>query len=382
MILANPSSSPHVLHIMPSFGIGGISLRLACIINHLGSRCRHSIFSLDGVVSSSTRLNRDLAVEVVPLSLDKSKWVSNIFNHRRAIIGCNPDILATYNWGSIDWVIANHLWVGIRHYHMEDGFGVEEASRQLHRRVLARRILLRRSAKIVVPSQTLERIAREVWRLPAERILLVPNGIDPGLYAEWARDARRTENDPIVIGTIAPLRPEKNLSRLIRGFSALETHRYRLVIAGDGNERSKLEALVVELGLTDRVAFLGRTDSPHKVLEQFDIFALSSDTEQMPIALLEAMAVGLPIAAVDVGDVGVMVAPENREFVVPRDKPGALARAMDALGADEDLRVRIGKRNREWATTHFDQKRMFAAYEGLFLGRELAHEAAPRGPSV
>ena len=80
----------------------------------------------------------------------------------------------------------------------------------------------------------------------------------------------------------------------------------RLVIAGDGAERATLEQFAQELGISDRVVFTGHM-LPEAVLGSFDVFALSSDTEQMPNAVLEAMAARLPVASVDVGDVKDMV---------------------------------------------------------------------------
>jgi len=98
------------------------------------------------------------------------------------------------------------------------------------------------------------------------------------------------------------------------------------------------------------------------------VFALSSDTEQMPIAVIEAMAAGLPIAATDVGDVRAMLAEANGPCIVPRDDT-ALASSLAALLGDAALRTRIGAANRARALEAFDQERMFAAYAALLDGR-------------
>ena len=88
----------------------------------------------------------------------------------------------------------------------------------------------------------------------------------------------------LIIGTVAPLRPEKNIGRLLRVFAMLDTSLpVRLVVAGDGAERGALERFAQQLGISDRVSFTGRV-LPGSVLGSFDIFALSSDTEQMPNA--------------------------------------------------------------------------------------------------
>jgi len=174
----------------------------------------------------------------------------------------------------------------------------------------------------------------------------------------------------------APLRPEKNLARLIRAFARIPAGApLRLVLAGDGPERPALEALVRSLNLSKRVLFLGPVREPQRALALFDIFALSSDTEQMPMTVLEAMAMGLPIASVDVGDVKLMVAPGNRAFVIPRGDEAALASALAALAFDETRRRDLGRLNRAQVRMNFPWQRMVDTYTRLYetgLRRERA----------
>jgi glycosyltransferase involved in cell wall biosynthesis len=259
--------------------------------------------------------------------------------------------------------------VGCRHIHIEAGFSQREADSQILRRVLFRRWALAGCALVVVPSRLLEDLAHRVWRLPVERVRYVPNGVDVARFSALAPDvspsfARRP--DEFIVGTVAPLRPEKNIGRLLRVFATLDTSMtVRLVVAGDGIERGALERLARELGITDRVVFTGRV-APEAVLGTFDIFALSSDTEQMPNALLEAMAASRAIAAVDVGDVKSIVSEDNRDFVVPRDDSLAFAEAFARLLRDPEKRRTLGRKNRERVVTAFSQERMFTAYSEIF----------------
>jgi glycosyltransferase involved in cell wall biosynthesis len=140
--------------------------------------------------------------------------------------------------------------------------------------------------------------------------------------------------------------------------------RARLVIVGDGPERSKLEMLADDMNLRGLVQFVGHADAPEGAYAGFDIFALSSDTEQMPLTVIEAMAAGLPIAATDVGDVAEMVGRANRPFVTGRDQD-ALAGTIRTLMADRELRCRLGATNREKAVRLYDQSTMFAGYSQL-----------------
>ena len=95
------------------------------------------------------------------------------------------------------------------------------------------------------------------------------------------------------------------------------------------------------------------------------MFALSSDTEQMPMSVLEAMAAGLPVAATDVGDVAAMLAEDNRPFVTPPDD-AALAGAMATLLDRPALGKSIGAANRARAAREFDEATMVRAYAALF----------------
>ena len=198
----------------------------------------------------------------------------------------------------------------------------------------------------------------------------MPNGIDLARFATGVVEAGAPPwpdtGARAVIGTVAALRPEKNLARLLRAFARLQPPA-RLVIVGDGADRPGLEALAHELRGAGAVRFTGHMADPQRAYRHFNVFALSSDTEQMPLSLLEAMAAGLPAVATDVGDVATMLATENRPFVVPRED-AALAGALAALLDSPELRRAVGAANRAKAERDFDQEVMFRAYEALLTG--------------
>ena len=367
------SRVPLILHVFSSFAVGGPQVRLAKLIAHLGDRYRHAIVAMDGDYACRSRLPANLDIDFPRVPFRKGRTVANVWNFRNFIRGLGPDAMVTSNWGTIEWSMANAGGI-VRQIHTEDGFGPEERDSQIARRVWARWAFLRRS-QIVVPSRLLQRLAIDTWALPPARVTYIPNGIDCAAFAPGCPHAEDAER-PLVIGTVAALRPEKNLPRLLRAFQQTLLERpARLVIVGDGPERDSLERLAGEMNLRGLVHFAGHADAPARAYAGFDIFALSSDTEQMPLAVIEAMAAGLPIAATDVGDVAAMVARDNRRFVTARDHD-ALAAAINALMSDRGLRRRLGAANREKAVRLYDQSAMFAAYSRLF---ETA--VAAEGPS-
>lgn len=352
--------APLLLHVFPGFAVGGAQVRFAMLANRMGPRWRHAIVSLNGRMECAERLNPDVSWEQVGFTSGGS--LPQRLRHIRAVLReRKPDLLLTSNWGSIEWAMANAAPGGVPHLHMEDGFGPDEARGQKARRVWTRRIVLRR-AETVLPSATLLDAARHLWRLPEARTRLIPNGLDLARFAP----APRESDGPPVIGTVAALRAEKNIARLLRAASLLmrDGVAFQLLIVGDGEERPALEALSAELGLAERVRFAGHRPDPASAYRDMDVFALSSDTEQMPFSVMEAMASGLPVASTEVGDVRRMLPAEQGRFLCAPDD-AALAAALRPLLTDPALRQELGALNRAKAEAELDQERMFAAHAAL-----------------
>jgi len=363
-------SARNLLHVFSTFAVGGPQVRFAAQANRYGSQFSHLIVAMDGRYECRSRIDPAISITLPSVAIRKGRTLSNLRTFRRALQTLKPDVLVTYNWGAIEWAMANWPAV-VRHVHIEDGFGPEEARGQLGRRVWTRRLVLRRSS-VIVPSQILETIATSVWRLDKRRVHYIPNGIDCARFAAPRNPAISAEvpgSGPI-IGTVAALRREKNLQRLLLAFRHVSKRlSCRLAIVGDGPERAQLESLAVELGIKDRLWIAGHVEKPETLYPAFDLFALSSDTEQMPYTIIEAMAASLPIAATDVGDIRHMVAAENVPYLVaPSDEH--LAGAIEMLLADAALRDRIGAANRRKAQAEYDQERMFRAYAAIFQGDE------------
>lgn len=349
-----------LLHVYPTFAVGGAQARFVAIANHFGHRWQHVIVAMDGVTTCRERLDPGLDVRFCDAGVIKGDTLGNLRRFRAILRAEQPGCLVTSNWGSIEWGMAATA-SGIHHVHMEDGFGPEERVRQIPRRVWTRRIVLYQR-EILVPSQVLYRMATEIWRLPERRVHYIPNGIDLGRFSP-----RAAKPDGIpVIGTVAALRAEKNLSRLLRAVAVMRVPA-RLVIVGGGPEREMLTALAAELGIAERVDFAGHQTDTAPFYRDFDIFALSSDTEQMPLSVLEAMGVGLPVVSTDVGDVAGMIAAENRPFVVAQD-PRHLADALERLAENGPLRESVGALNRQKAERDYSDISMFAAHAALYEG--------------
>lgn len=341
------------------------------MMNYFGDRCRHTVIALDGNADAADRIAPGVEVKILHPEISKKhpvRTLSAISGHLRKL---DPDVLLTFNWGATEWALVNRFATRIRHIHFESGFGPEEAVRQKRRRVLFRRSALHRAERIVVPSENLVRIVRDNWRLDVEKIQLIPNGVDCARYGAAPDLAAVPEFDSAgatVIGTVAPLREEKNIGWLIDAFSRVaDPGTARLLIVGDGPTREALEALAKASPAADRIHFAGYVGEPEKVFGLMDVFAMSSDTEQMPNALLQAMAAGRPVVSTDVGDILPIVSEENRPHVVPVGDAGAYDKALSAMIAGNDLRDRLGAANRQRAVEVYSMEKMLTAYEELLL---------------
>jgi len=369
-------SKPHLLHLHSSFDPGGKELRCVQLINAFGPGVAHSIVSaVPGALGAAERIGRGMLVALVAdfPALQGRPTPARLWRIAQAMQGY--DLVLSYNFGAMDAVLAHTLFaqkLGLPPLiHHEDGFNHDETHRRRPKRNWYRRIALGRAAALVVCSQGLERIAQEEWHVPPGRIHRIINGIATAAYARRPRaDALpRVVKRPgeLWLGTLAGLRPVKNLPRLVRAFAAMPAA-WQLVIMGQGPEAEAIRDEALRRNIGHRVHLPGYVAEPARVLGLCDMFALSSDSEQAPISVIEAMAAGLAVVAPDVGDVRAMLAAENLRFVAPAGDEAALGAALVALAADAGLRAQIGAANRARAVAEFDEKAMVAAYRALYGG--------------
>ena len=251
------------------------------------------------------------------------------------------------------------------HVHMEDGFGPDEVHRQFARRILARRVALSRS-QVVVPSIKLKEIAAGTWRLNMRSVHYIPNGIEP-------RDTYATPIDSLGLALppdlprivwAGALRREKNPIRLLRAFAPIKDKAVLLLI-GEGPEREAVEQEAERLSLGPQLRLLGYRKDARDLIMQCQVMALSSDTEQMPLVILEAMDAALSIVSTDAGDIRHMVAAQNRPFITP-PSDAEFGMALQVLVADQALRTRIGLANQARLREAYTVGKMVSAYTALF----------------
>ena len=372
-----------ILHCHSTFSLGGKEARAVRLMNAFGDAAEHVVLSaMPDRLGAREAIDRGIMVDFPADTPSLTGAPTPLRLARLARYMRGFDLVLTYNWGAFDAVMARRLFAKVLKLpplvHHEDGFNEDERESLKPRRNLYRRIGLGAAYRLVVPSARLERIARTEWGTVPVRI---PNGIALADYARPpSQEIPGLEHDPneVVIGTIAGLRAVKNLPRLVRCFAAMTHAKARLVIVGEGLESEQIAVAARAAGVAARVLMPGFLSHPAQWIGHFDIFALSSDSEQFPIALVEAMGAGLPAVATAVGDVRAMVSEDNAPLIVEPEDEAGFSAALDSLAEQPHLRKAIGAANREKAARLYDEQAMIAAYAELYgaaIGRPGAFAA-------
>ena len=349
-----------------------------------GDRARHVVLSaMPDQLGARSRITPaiDVAFPADAPRLAGRPSLNRLFRLSRYMRGF--DLVLTYNWGAFDMVMARHLFGGPPLVHHEDGFNEDEANRLKRSRNLYRRLGLSAAFRLVVPSERLDRIARSAWGQAVGKVERIPNGIALDRFGRaCAADAipgLERRPDEIVIGTVAGLRAVKNLPRLVRAVAAMGNRNIRLVIVGEGPATEQIASEARRCGIAQRLIMPGFLADPASFLGLMDIFALSSDSEQFPVSLIEAMAAGLPAVTTAVGDIISIVSADNRPLIVAPEDEAAFAAALDTLAQRPDLRRSIGRANCEKARAEFDESEMIARYARLY-GEAVGRPSALLGP--
>lgn len=235
---------------------------------------------------------------------------------------------------------------------------------------IALRVLAMACHHVTAVGATTARVLREHVGIPARKLQVIAAGIEPSQYGQARQDARDELGlracDRIAL-TVARLFPEKEHALLISAFAdvvrVLPTA--RLLIAGDGPERDAIERHIASRGLTKHVDLLGDRRDVARLLRAADVFVLSSRSEGLPLAILEAMAAERPVVATAVGEVPSVIRDGINGRLVPSGDRDALAQAMVELLENAASAAAMGQRARRTADD-FSVAAMVRKFEALY----------------
>ena len=303
--------------------------------------------------------------------LGKLRYLLRIPRVRRLVHDLRPDILhalhlTSYGFLSVLCDVRPTLvsvW----------GTDVLEAPRLSPFHYLITRYALRRADHITATGLRLAEAAAR-YAPAGKPVTVVPYGVDLREFRprtiEACPEPAEGDRSEVVIGAVARLSKEKGLHYLLEAFAVVAGRhpQARLVLAGEGPERRRLERLAARLGLGERVRFLGEV--PHEqvpeVLQQLDVFAMPSTYEGFGVAALEAEAMEVPVVASRIHGIPDVVADGETGLLVPPRDRQALAAALERLASDGDLRRRLGQAGRAFVAEHYSWEENTAQMEALY----------------
>lgn len=357
----------HIMHILHSFGIGGLENSLANLINGMDRyKFDHSICVLSDEMAGLAKIARD-DVKTFKVRRKFKHDPTLIFRLVQLLKKERPDIVRTYNWGAVEGILAAKI-SGIKStVHSEHGFDIGEIVKKKLRRVLARRVIFMYCDRIIVPSLSLRKWLIEDVKVAAERIVYIPNGCDTAVFCPGRMPQIRKgfgiKDSDIVLGTVGSLKKLKGQDVLLEAFSGIKETGLKLMIVGDGPDKERLASMAEKMGLSGKILLTGSVIKPADIYKSIDIFVLPSLSENSPNCLLEAMATGLPIVATDVGDVSCILDNGTAGVIVqPRDA-SALTAGIKSLLNNLSMAQEKGRLARKTVEERFSLNKMTSEYE-------------------
>lgn len=362
---------------LESSGPGGAEQMVLRLAEQLRAAGRDPVvFTLRPGWMTERAARRGLAVRVVPQrpGLDPGFVVRFARELRRA--GCG--VLHAHEFALGVYGGAAATLAGIPRLATLHGSAYGVAKR---RRAIAWRVLMRLGMPVVPVSRALASALAPALGLEAERLPVVHNGVPvpaelPDRGAATRRALRRQlglPEDGRLLVCVGNLYPVKGHATLLRALPALPGA--RLAIAGRGAEESNLRALAAELGVANRLHLLGVVDGVDALLRAADLFVHPSRSEGLPLAVLEALAGGVPVVASRVGGIPEAVEDGRSGLLVPPGDPEALAAAIGELLADPERAKALGRAGFERAAREFSVEAMTRRYLDLYA--ELGFRPAP-----
>jgi glycosyltransferase involved in cell wall biosynthesis len=362
-------TSLSIAHVLSSFGMGGQE-RVALDLARRQRARGHRVIAIslaappDGPIAESFR-----AAEVRTETIPKGNGVDPTLPVRLAncLAGEHIDIVHTHNPHALIYGAPAANLARAAAVHTKHGINPDNS-----RRLLLRRVASSLVDACVAVTPALERVARDGRECDPSVLHVIPNGIDVERFTPnpEARKAIRRElgipENAWVAGTVGRIAPEKDQTLFVRAMSPLLDDRRQLIVVGDGPERAKLEASITETWRGQLCHALGARHDVERVLAAFDVFVLTSRTEGLPLVLLEAMAMGLPVVSTAVGGIPDLIEDGVTGFLVPPGDERELTKKLVWLATHPSTGLRVGQAAREMALRLYSLDKMAEGYESLY----------------
>ncbi|PZP29692.1 MAG: hypothetical protein DI603_16660 [Roseateles depolymerans] len=276
-------------------------------------------------------------------------------------------VVHSHNWATMfHGVLAGRMAGVPLVLHGEHGRNEQDRLGIPWKRECAAALLARTATRVVAVNEAIAADIGQRWRLGAERITCIPNGVDIERFAP----PQAAAEPEFLIGTVARFDNIKNLPCLVRAFAGLRRARpqapVRLVLVGTGPQEAELQALAVQCGVADRVSFPGETATPEQWYRRFAVYANTSFSEGMSNSILEAMSCGVPIVASDIAGHRCWLTEGEHALFFRSDDEAALTACLQRLLDAPELRRQLGETNRRHVEAEFDNRLFLTRYAQLY----------------
>ena len=354
-----PVTVAHVVLTLDHGGLEYLAIQMSEHLQRRGFRSPIVVLTEGALIDEARRRGIDAFV----MHKRKGFDVRLIFALRRLIRDQGVDVLHTHNFAPLIYGSLAARLCGIGTVNTRHG----RAALKTHPLIWAL------TDRVVAVSEDARRELLRHNRIRPDKVRVVINAIDLTGYHAAPRPSEQRRRDlglPLgapVCGIVGRLSPEKDHRTLLHALDLLRASSpAHLVIVGGGPMEGELKSLVRNLGLGERVHFLGFRSDVAELLPLFDLFVLSSTEEGISLTLIEAMAAGLPIVATRVGGNPEVVIDGETGLLVEAGQPAALAAAIGSLLGEPDTRARMGRRGREVALEKFDIERLIDEYQAIY----------------
>lgn len=371
------TARPLIVHLTYIFDFGGLETLIVELINRMPvDSYRHVIICLTRYTEFVEKITRP---DIEIYALDKPPGLAPETHVKlwKLLRQLRPSVVHTYNLATLEYG-ATALLAGVPiRIHAEHGRDAGDPTGSNRKHNLLRRLMVPVVNTYIPVSGDLQSWLRNTVKIPDAKNLLIDNGVDTERFHPAQGPRPRLPGMPdfdgcFVIGTVGRMQAVKDHGNLVDAFIALRERtpaardKLRLVIAGHGPLHQAISDKVDAAGLRDVVWLPGaRSDIP-ELLRSFDVFALSSIAEGTPVALLEAMASGVPIVSTRVGGVPELVLENETGLLAPARDHAALAAALDTYLTQPELRRQHGCASRKRVETHYSITSMVKAYSALY----------------
>ncbi|TFH92360.1 glycosyltransferase [Vibrio ouci] len=349
------------IHVVQHLAPGGLEALALNMLSYSPNRDNVLIVSLDGTREESIANWPRLAQfqdQLLFLNKPNGYSVKTLYELYKLFRTFKPSVVHTHHigpvlYGSIAARLAN---IKVRIHTEHDAWHLSSLK---HRSLQSLAIRIAKPKLVADAALVRDQVQKQ---LNLDGVTVIKNGIDCATFKPGskllARQALSLPVDTLLVGTAGRLEQVKGHDVLIHAICSLPKN-VHLAIAGDGSERANLEALVSELGLSDRVTFMGLVNDMPRFYQSLDLFCLPSRSEGFPLSTLEAQSCGIPTVATKVGATEETLCPITSASV-PSENPLALATSILC-----NLNEQFDVSPRNFVLKHNDIKMMIQAYHSL-----------------